>query len=194
MEWLWNLDQRLQHVINSDWRSEAADGFFRFVTWFGLDHVLVPFVVVLILVRSTRSCGWQCLAAYVLSGIGSMVIKRYSSRFRPGYPADGVFVAPDEEIYLNSFPSGHAAIAFAVAFTLALAWPGRFRWVVGSAAITLATLVGISRVYRGVHWPTDVLAAIALALLAAVVAHWIISRGRVAASKHPSEELASDPP
>src|SRR5688572_19344401 len=47
MEWLWNLDQRLQHVINSDWRSEAADGFFRLMTWFGLDHVLVPFVVVL---------------------------------------------------------------------------------------------------------------------------------------------------
>lgn len=187
MQWIWNLDQRLQRVINSDWRSEDADVFFRFVTWFGLDQVIVPFVLVLILARGTRRCGWQCLLAYAVAGVGSMVIKRFSSRFRPGYPDDGVFVAPDEEIFLNSFPSGHTTIAFAVAFSILLTWPGPRRGLVGSIAVAIATLVGLSRVYRGVHWPTDVIASIALAFLAALAATWLFNRGRAEESQHPSE-------
>src|SRR5687768_10858334 len=131
MQWLWNLDQRLQHAINTEWRSEFSDGFFRLMTWIGLDHVILPFILLLIVFRATRRCGLQCLAAYALAGLISMVIKRFSSRFRPGYPDDGVFVAPDEQIFLNSFPSGHASIAFAVAFTLVLAWPGPKRPLVG---------------------------------------------------------------
>jgi len=190
MEWLWNLDQRVQRTINIDWHSDSADEFFRYVTWIGLDHVIVPLVLVLILMRSTQRCGLQCLLAYALSGVGSMIIKRFSSRFRPGYPADGVFVAPDEEIYLNSFPSGHAAIAFAVAFTLLLAWPGPRRPLAGVVALLVAVLVGVSRVYRGVHWPTDVAGSIALAFLATVAAHLIMNRGGEEASQRPTEEPA----
>ncbi|MEO7453906.1 MAG: phosphatase PAP2 family protein [Fimbriimonadales bacterium] len=190
MEWLWNLDQQVQHTINVDWHSDSADPFFKIVTWIGLDQVVVPLVLLLILVRSTRRCGWQCLLAYALSGVGSMIVKRFSSRFRPGYPADGTFVAPDEQIYLNSFPSGHAAIAFAVAFTLLWTWPSARRPIVGWSALILATLVGISRIYRGVHWPTDVLASIALAYLVALAGHVIMNCGREAESRRPSEEPA----
>jgi undecaprenyl-diphosphatase len=190
MEWLWSLDQQVQRAINIDWHSDTADVFFRLVTWIGLDQVIVPFVLALILIPSTRRCGWQCLLGYALSGVGSMIIKRFSSRFRPGYPVGDVVVAPDEEIYLNSFPSGHAAITFAVAFTLVLVWPGRRRQLVGGIAIFVALLVGTSRIYRGVHWPTDVVASMALAFVAAVAAHFILNRGRAAESQRPSEEPA----
>ncbi|MDQ2987023.1 MAG: phosphatase PAP2 family protein [Armatimonadota bacterium] len=187
MDWLWDVDQRLQHAINSDWRSEFADIFFRLVTWIGLDHVVLPFILILVFIRSTRGCGYQCLAAYAVAGPVTMVIKRFISRFRPGFPEDGVFVAPDEQIFLNSFPSGHTSIAFAVAFTLALAWPGpRRRWV-GGSAVGVACLVGISRIYRGVHWPTDIIASIAIAFLAALAAVGIVSLFRARASRRPSE-------
>jgi undecaprenyl-diphosphatase len=190
MQWLWNLDQRIQHAINSEWRSEFADGFFRVATWIGLDHVILPFVLLLIVIKGTRRCGWQCLTAYAIAGVASMVIKRFSSRFRPGYPDDGVFVAPDEEIFLNSFPSGHTAIAFAIAFTILLAWPGPRRRVVGIIALTVATLVGLSRIYRGVHWPTDIVASIALAFLAALCAWLLFNRDRATALRRPSGEPA----
>jgi undecaprenyl-diphosphatase len=64
-----------------------------------------------------------------------------------------------------AFPSGHASRAFAVATLLVI----RFRWWVKIPAGAFAVLVGISRVYLGLHWPSDILGGaivgIGLALL-----------------------------
>lgn len=70
-----------------------------------------------------------------------------------------------------SFPSGHAMIAAAVYLTLALmiadAWP-RTRRIAVVLAVTLVTLIGVSRVYFGVHWPSDVLAGWSLGVVCAL--------------------------
>ena len=63
----------------------------------------------------------------------------------------------------NSFPSGHAANSAIVYLTLAtLAWPllrqRTARAFAMAAAATLVVAIGVSRVYLGVHWPSDVLA------------------------------------
>ncbi len=58
-----------------------------------------------------------------------------------------------------SFPSGHAMISLAVMVSLLLlAWPTRWRWPVLLAGGLFVLLVGLSRLYLGVHYPTDVLA------------------------------------
>jgi undecaprenyl-diphosphatase len=186
MEWLWGFDQQAQQAINVGMRSEFADNFFRFATWLGHDFMVVPLLAVLILIPRSRRCGWQCFVAYAIAGLSALLIKLQIPRFRPGYPSDATYVAPDEQIFLNSFPSGHAAITFAIAFTVLFAWPGKSRLSLGLFGLAVATVVGISRVYRGVHWPTDVLGSIALAWLAALAAQKLFSRGQAKESTHPS--------
>src|SRR5690606_17364220 len=73
-----------------------------------------------------------------------------------------------------SFPSGHAMQSMALATALlVLAWNTRWRWPVLLAGAAFTGIVGLSRVYLGVHFPSDVLAgwcaslawAVGLALL-----------------------------
>lgn len=54
-----------------------------------------------------------------------------------------------------SFPSGHASVAFATATSLSLAFP---KWYVIAPSFLYAGTVGYSRMYLGVHYPSDVLA------------------------------------
>ncbi|HEY8605644.1 MAG TPA: phosphatase PAP2 family protein [Noviherbaspirillum sp.] len=103
------------------------------------------------------------------------------------------------EVYTHSFPSGHAMLSAVVYLTLG-ALLARSRAETGvkiyllSVAVLLTLVVGVSRVYLGVHWPSDVLAGWAVgaawALACWLVMLWLQARGRVA----PPSSSAGDPP
>ena len=131
--------------------------------------------------------GMRRIALAVILAIGSglllsLALKAGFDRPRPGLVSHGSM------IYTSSFPSGHSMLAAVVfltcgAFLAAAHGRRRVRAYILGYAILLVLLVGVSRVYLGVHWPTDVLAgwAAGSAWAAAcwLVARWLQARGRI---------------
>lgn len=68
-----------------------------------------------------------------------------------------------------AFPSGHATTFFAIAFAL---WFINKRWGIWYGVF--ATLMGLGRIYVGVHWPLDIVGGILVALLSVIVIKWVL--------------------
>lgn len=107
------------------------------------------------------------LTTLVVAGLPiAQGVKRLFPRDRPSNLA---FAVPQEDIYAKSFPSGHSTTSFAIAWMLwLLTRKTEYAWI-GQASLVWALLVGLSRVYRGVHWPTDVVAGAFAGLFAAAL-------------------------
>ena len=76
-----------------------------------------------------------------------------------------------------SFPSGHAMASATLAMAIImLCWPTRARWWVTIVAIVLAVLVGVSRIYLGVHYPSDILTGWIASIAWVVGIHELIVR------------------
>lgn len=155
------------------WLHETARDITALGGFTVLALVTIAAFAVMIVYRRRRQAivfGVTAVAAQLLAE----VIKHIVGRPRP------VFVAHYDLIASASFPSGHAMMAPAIYFTLAaivaageLRPAARVLLMMGSAA--LVTAIGVSRVYLGVHWPTDVIAGWTLGSAVALIA-WIALR------------------
>lgn len=101
------------------------------------------------------------------------IVRLWISRPRP---SNLEFVTPIEEIRAaTSFPSGHSTTAAAVGVVIALcAWNRDRRISIG--ALIYVALVGFSRLYNGVHYPTDVLAGWMLGAFFAALVVWLADK------------------
>lgn len=78
-----------------------------------------------------------------------------------------------------SFPSGHAMASAALATALVIIfWKTKYRWVVVATAALLTFLIGLSRLYLGVHYPSDVLAGWSVSVAWVVLVAVILRRFR----------------
>lgn len=165
------LDELLFHALNLAGTNATLDLLVVLITTLGGTYILVLFAVPVWL-RGQREATFDFLLILVITVIVTTAIKYLVDRSRPCTFPSFAHTLPGYGCNTEldpSFPSGHASRAFALAAFVGL----RFRWRAGSAAMAFAALVGLSRVYLGLHWPSDILAGafvgIGMALLVELV-------------------------
>ena len=149
------------------------------IFWIALTLILLAF-------RRTRRLGVYCAVSMVLTFlVVNCAVKPLVARTRPYdlFPEIQILTHLESDF---SFPSGHSANSFAVAwilFQMTRKAYGTSRVMFrragkpyGIAALVLAALIAFSRLYVGVHYPTDVLAGTAIAILLAEVTLRILPR------------------
>lgn len=157
------------HVLA--WQSPVARIVFEWATRLGNWRVEAGVLLLAVglgsLLRRPRLwvAGLSALAALSAAGLLTELLKHTICRTRPLLPGAGTFHPPlCFQTGIDSFPSGHASQAFAIAATLAAAYP---RLAVPSYG--LAAAVGLSRVFLGAHYASDVLGGAAVGLLIGVL-------------------------
>ncbi|MFI5986352.1 bifunctional phosphatase PAP2/diacylglycerol kinase family protein [Streptomyces sp. NPDC051555] len=155
------------------------------VLWAGAASALAVFGSARARRGALRGMASLALASATINTVGKWSVRR-TRPLLEGVPAARQLARQPRT---TSFPSGHSASAFAFASGLALESPG---W--GLVALPVAASVAFSRVYTGVHYPTDVLTGAALGVAAGCTVRWLardIERRRVSPG---NERPAADAP
>ncbi len=149
----------------------TLDAFFVVVSKLGYQGVIALDVLVVLVLLGFRR--WReatfAAVAFMGSALLNLGTKQFFQRDRPTLWES---ISPEDTF---SFPSGHAMGSMTLAMVLVLlAWHTRWRWPMTLLAATFVLLVGYSRVYLGVHYPSDILAGW-MAATAWVVGVYLIS-------------------
>ncbi|WP_241559093.1 phosphatase PAP2 family protein [Chitinophaga barathri] len=150
-------------------RNVSQDGFFRILTdSAALVTIGIPLVFLLAGLLLKKKSIWQQglgFAAIFLTAMSlSTAFKYLLNKPRPFVTYD--FIEKATSGNMPSFPSGHTTDVFVTALALSLVYR---KWYVILPAFTWALLVAYSRLSLGVHYPSDVLAGIALGSFTAVI-------------------------
>lgn len=110
----------------------------------------------------------RALKATLLGGASAIVIKVLVGRARPSKSPNDRFLIHPISFKDNSFPSGHAAVAFALATSLAREIPGKWDDL---GFFSVATLTGYARMHDDRHWFSDVVFGAGVGILSARFVH-----------------------
>jgi undecaprenyl-diphosphatase len=192
-----NLLIGIQQALNADWLTPIM----KLITMLGEDGIFWIIVCLgLLLFRRTRRLGVICAMSLLCTFIVcNLCLKPAVDRIRPWITFQLVnpMLPPPGDA---SFPSGHSANAMGPAWAMFLAtmsvrtaegrsydevrclgWKGdgvspRMMHRFGTAAVVLAVLIGISRLYLGMHYPSDVACGLLLGMIVATAVYRVIIR------------------
>lgn len=171
MDWFFALDGNILLWIQEFVRISFLNPLVALYTHLGDAGLLwIVLSVLMLCFKKTRKAGLLALLALALGTlVTNMALKPLVARPRPWLTVEGLFFLVEEHDP-NSFPSGHTCAAFAAAGVWFMTLPKRWMGITG---LVLAMLMGLSRLYVGVHFPSDVLVGAAVGLLCA----WLVWRG-----------------
>jgi undecaprenyl-diphosphatase len=192
-----NLLIGIQQALNADWLTPIM----KLITMLGEDGIFWIIVCLgLLLFRRTRRLGVICAMSLLCTFIVcNLCLKPAVDRIRPWITFQLVnpMLPPPGDA---SFPSGHSANSMGPAWAMFLAtmpvrtaegrsydevrclgWKGdgvspRMMHRFGTAAVVLAVLIGISRLYLGMHYPSDVACGLLLGMIVATAVYRVIIR------------------
>jgi membrane-associated phospholipid phosphatase len=146
------------------WRAHAMAGpaldrFFIFISAIGYQWGVVPVDIALTLGLLIARRWREATFAGVSFGGSALLNMATKQFFQRGRPTLWESIAPEHTF---SFPSGHAMGSATLAMVVVLlCWHTRWRWLAVVLAGSFALLVGVSRIYLGVHYPSDILGGFA---------------------------------
>lgn len=184
-----NSDFNLLKKVNQSY-TPSGGNFMTFIT--NTDDPVTFGIPGIILTKGllTKNSGdiWnstEMLSTSLLSSLVVATMKLSIKRDRPSV------THPDEITKYThagsySFPSGHTSICFATATSVSLLYP---KWYVIAPMFTWATMVGYSRMYLGVHYPSDVLVGAIVGSGSAIGTHYLFKYMKNNLTKKKAEKL-----
>lgn len=149
----------------------VLDGFWKAVTSLGDDGWFwIAIGVALLLFKKTRAVGITLLLSLLINALmTNLTLKDLFARPRP-FNVNPELVTLIKHPSSFSFPSGHTSVSFSGALVLYHMMSKK----IGVPAVVVATMIGFSRMYVGVHYPTDVLGGIVVGIIASTAAYYLV--------------------
>lgn len=174
LETLLMLDGNILLWIQENLRFEWLTPVMLFITKLGgLGRIWIVMGLILFCFKRTRRAGFATLLALFFSlAINNVLLKNLFARTRPYEVVEGLLLLSERATDF-SFPSGHAGSSFAAATAVfCMMKESRLKW----AALVLAVVMAFTRLYIGIHYPTDVLCGIITGILCGLASVWVMSR------------------
>lgn len=177
MEWLLEKDGLLLRWLMETFSHPVLDEIMIFVSSLGNKGIIWIAIGILFLLLGVKNKKWRTRGLLVLFSLAAnflacnVILKPLVDRTRPYYVLEYTPLIPP--VGDPSFPSGHTAASFAAATAI---YAINRKW--GIAAYILATVMGFSRLYLGVHFPTDVLFGAIIGMAAAKIVVRIFGKNR----------------
>lgn len=174
IEWIQNIDWTVLHWIRDTLQCGALDLLMPKITLLGnAGAVWIAAAAAMTISKKHRKYGIAMFAALIAGVlVGNVCLKHLIARARPCWLESVSLLIANPTDY--SFPSGHTLSSVIGAFVLTAA-NRKFGW----AAIPLAALIGFSRLYLYVHFPSDVLASVVIGVLLGGAAVYAVKRIRI---------------
>lgn len=166
---LFKFDWDILYFIQNHLRNGLFDTIVPIYTTLGEWAIMwIVMGLIMLIFKKYRRCGFMVLLALIAGLlICNIALKNIVARTRPCYIDESIILLvgnPSE----YSFPSGHSVSSMAAAMTI---WLHHKK--IGWVAIILALLMGLSRLYVFVHFPTDVYGGFIIGMLIALGLHSI---------------------
>ncbi|WLR54498.1 phosphatase PAP2 family protein [Mesobacillus subterraneus] len=163
----YQTDQWIFRGINRHYHNRLLNAFFRNITHAGGARFTISAILLMIFLSAgeLRQTAVASAIALTLSHLPVHLMKKWYPRKRPYISLENAFF-PANPLEDHSFPSGHTTAIFSLVLPFVIYAPA-----LAAVLLPLAVTVAISRVYLGLHYPTDIFAGSLLGSVAGILSY-----------------------